>query len=73
MINSGSMKNIYSNKFPFSSSNLLTLNNYLLNQTNLKNELLKILQRAENQLKSVKFKKQIQEQILERILHSHKK
>ena len=51
------MKNIYSNKFPLSSSNQLTLNNYLLNQTNLKNELSKIRQRAENQLKSVKFNK----------------
>ena len=51
------MKNIFSNKFPLSSSNQLTLNNYLLNQTNLKNELSKIRQRAENQLKSVKFNK----------------
>ena len=51
------MKNIFSSKFPLSSSNQLTLNNYLLNQTNLKNELSKIRQRAENQLKSVKFNK----------------
>ena len=51
------MKNIFSTKFPLSSSNQLTLNNYLLNQTNLKNELSKIRQRAENQLKSVKFNK----------------
>ena len=67
------MNNIYSNKFPLSSSNQLTLNNYLLNQTNLKNELSKIRQRAENQLKSVKFNKSSNSRANSRTNLSHEK